>query len=202
MAQMIEFLSDENSWCSKEDMSENCVYARMFFENDERFANFAINITDWSKDDYVKQWKNVANYALNKRCNSALFTSFQTSKKFFFCQFYILSPEENVDIEKWKEWNFQLNKTEEEIEQMGKPKDFYITETFLCLTTDVNVLNSDEVFKEISEDLDTEIPIYFININRLERFYAYLPNNDATEIQKGYWHKKVSKKYLESILEM
>ena len=202
MAQMIEFLSDENSWCPKEDMSENCVYARMFFENDEQFANFAIDITDWSKDDYVKQWKNAANYALNKRCNSALFTSFQTSKKFFFCQCYILSPEENVDIEKWEEWNFQLNKTEEEIEQMEKPKDFYITETFLCLTNDVNILNSDEIFKEISEDLDTEVPIYFININRLERFYAYLPNNDAIEIQKGCWHKKVSKKYLESILEM
>ena len=57
MVQMIEFLSDENSWCPKEDMLENCIYARMFFENDERFLNLEIDISDWNKQDYIRQWK-------------------------------------------------------------------------------------------------------------------------------------------------
>ena len=202
MVQMIEFLSDENSWCPKEDMLENCIYARMFFENDERFLNLEIDISDWNKQDYIRQWKNAVSYSISKRCNSALFTSFSTTKKAFFCKCYILSPEEDVDIEKWEDWNFQFNKTEEEIERMEKPTEFYITGTLICLTNDVNVLTSDEIFKEISEGLDIEIPIYYIDTNRLERFYSYLPTNDAIEIQKGCWHRKVSKKYLESILRL
>lgn len=190
MQTMIKFISNQEAQITEEDFNEKILYARMFFDNED-YETFNIDITDWSRERYIEQWKHAVDYALKNRAISLFFKDFRTSTPHNIMRsfVYIITPEEMVDIEKF---DFDDDKNFE------KPQDFYITERMIYATTDINNLCSEKSFNMVKND-DVYMPIYYINPNKLDWFYPYI--NNSMDI-KNIWHKKVSKKYLESILEM
>ncbi|MBP3194964.1 MAG: hypothetical protein J6M05_04805 [Cardiobacteriaceae bacterium] len=188
---MIKFLSDEENWCAKEDRAENLIYARMDFQNDERYVNFAVDTSEFALNNYIKQWKNAANYALQFRQTAAFFTSFFPSQEVFASTLFIITPKEILKpISYAKYANKKSNKM---------PQSFYLTEGIFYLTTKLEVLNNSAIFQKLYKTCNTNLPIYFVNPDNFERFYPYIPATDAIEIQKGCWCRKVEKQDLIAI---
>ena len=103
---------------------------------------------------------------------------------------YILIPEEMADTEKWSDQN-----SEDSIQ----PQDFYITERIIYATTELSTLCSEKILNIIKDCDDVYKPIYYVNPNRLDWFYPYMTDNTSLQ---NIWHKKISKKHLESILRL
>ena len=193
MQPMIKFISNQEAQIAKEDFDEKILYARMFFDNED-YETFDVDITDWSKERYIKQWKHAVDYSIKNREISLFFKDFRVSTPYNIMRsfVYILIPEECVDIEKW---NIQ---DDENI----KPQDFYIVEQMIYLTTDVNNLCSEKVLNIIKDDDNIYIPVYYVNPDKLDWFYPYIGHMFSNINIQTIWHKKISKKYLESILKM
>lgn len=193
MQPMIKFISNQETQIAEEDFDEKILYARMFFDN-ENYETFDVDITDWSKERYIKQWKHAVDYSIKNREISLFFKDFRVSTPHNVMRsfVYILIPEECVDIEKW---NIQDNEN-------IKPQDFYIAEQMIYLTTDVNNICSEKVLNIIKDDDTVYTPVYYINPDKLDWFYPYIGHMFSNINIQTIWNKKISKKYLESILKM
>lgn len=194
MQTMIKFISNQEAQIAEEDFDEKILYARMFFGNED-YETFDIDITDWSKERYIEQWKHAVDYALKNRAISLFFKDFRTSTPHNIMRsfVYIITPEEMVDVEKF---DFDDDKNFE------KPQDFYITERMIYATTDVNNLCSEKVLNIIKDDDNVYTPVYYVNPDKLDWFYPYIGHMFSNINIQTIWYKKISKKYLESILEM
>ena len=191
MKSMIKFISNQEAHVADEDFDENVLYARIFF-GDGDYETFCIDITDWSKEYYIKQWKHAVRYSIKNRDISLLFKDFRISTPYNVMRsfVYILIPEEMADTEKWSDQN-----SEDSIQ----PQDFYITERIIYATTELSTLCSEKILNIIKDCDDVYKPIYYVNPNRLDWFYPYMRDNTSLQ---NIWHKKISKKHLESILRL
>ena len=160
MKSMIKFISNQEAHVADEDFDENVLYARIFF-GDGDYETFCIDITDWSKEYYIKQWKHAVRYSIKNRDISLLFKDFRISTPYNVMRsfVYILIPEEMADTEKWSDQN-----SEDSIQ----PQDFYITERIIYATTELSTLCSEKILNIIKDCDDVYTPIYYVNPNRLD----------------------------------
>jgi hypothetical protein len=122
---------------------------------------FNLVTTDWSLQQYLYQWKHAALLALQTRQTVGFIKSYECSKQHVkTMSIYTIIPKEIAYPNR-----FQINN-----EQEG----FYITESFIFVSEDLNALVSDRCFDEIYETYDNYFPIYYFNQKKLNQFYLYL----------------------------
>ena len=184
---MIDFISHEEANIAPEDVKENIAYAQIHFDGD--YETFSVDTSDWSKEEYSKQWKHALSYSLKYRANSVLLKDFNSKAPHGIMRsfVYIVIPEEDVDWEKWMSWN---NRELESITEIQAPEDFYIIEQMIYATTNLEILNSNAAFELLHEENYPYLPIYYINTEKLEWFYSYF-NNISSSV-KDIWHAKIS----------
>lgn len=146
---------------------------------DDHYEKFSLNLKDWTKDDYIKQWKHAAKYSLENRELSCLIKSYE-------CAYYHV-----------KAINVYTIIPAEMIYSDNRDESFFITESFLFITENAETFNSNEAFDIIKNNFGNYFPIYYFNISRLDKFYLYL-----SEVVAGISNWKVEKNNIESILTL
>lgn len=151
---------------------------------DDEYERFSLNLTDWTKEDYICQWKHAARYALENRDVSAFiknYESAQQSVKMIWINTII--PEELTDPRKYL--------TSED------GQNFFITESVVFITENENTFTSDDAFNEIKQAFGNCRPIFYFDKNRIDKFYLYL--SDRIE---GVSNWTITKQDLESIFNL
>lgn len=85
----------------------------------------------------------------------------------------------------------------EYIFRLDAPKSFYITESFIFITNDVNNLKNDIEFKRIYDAFGEYFPIYYFDESSMSKFYLYL--SDRIE---GISNWKISEDNLKTVLKL
>ncbi|WP_037588718.1 hypothetical protein [Stenoxybacter acetivorans] len=173
MRQLIRFLP--------QDINENNIVKAQILLGDN-YETFELYTGDWSKEDFVNQWKSAVRLSLKKRETTALFKNYKhdSISGIKILWLYTIIPEELAYPDKF-------------IHADGV--DFYITESFRFFTEKLEILADDASYNLINKNYGHYFPIYWLNIHKLERFYLYL--SDRVE---GISHWKVNKQDLKSIL--
>lgn len=152
---------------------------------DDVYETFELNLNSWSQSDYINQWKSAAKHSLDYRCVSALIKNYERPvgnvKKI---DIYTIIPEEMTNP---REYIFRLD----------APKSFYITESFIFITNDVNNLKNDIEFKKIYDAFGAYFPIYYFDESSMSKFYLYL--SDRIE---GISNWKISEDNLKTVLKL
>lgn len=162
---------------------KNKVFVNILLDN--KYEMFELNLKNWSKNDYVNQWKDAARYSLENRCVSGLIKNYESSingvKKI---NIFIIIPEE-------------VNDPKSFIFQRKIPEDFYITESFVFVTENIDTFLSNESYERIKEIYGDYFPIIYFDQNFLFRFYLYL--SDRVE---GISNWKIKGSMIKTILEL
>lgn len=152
----------------------------------ENYESFDLNLKDWTLENYIHQWKSAARYSLDNREISAFFKSYESSKKGVIktLSLYTIIP-------------IEMTYSIEECLSKGEDSDFFITERFMFVTENKDSFFSEDDFMKIKESFYEYFPIYYLDLDNLNRFYLYL-SDKVENVSK--W--KVSKKSLETILKI
>ncbi|WP_413208497.1 hypothetical protein [Rhodospirillum sp. A1_3_36] len=175
MVGMIRFLENQNKE-SKDLVGE--IFLEEFPET------FVASSHDWSVDDYVRQWRHAVRHSLFEGEISCFITNFSNAfdhpKKI---DVFTIIPEARVH-------------EREACGREEKFKDFYITNSFLFITSNPSEhMRDQKFFENIKSAYGNYFPIYPFFSEKLEVFYLYLGRN----IQ-GISNWKVSSEKLASLL--
>ncbi|STY81716.1 MULTISPECIES: hypothetical protein [Moraxella] len=141
--------------------------------------SFKLITSDWSRFDYVNQWKHAVRFSLEYIRPAASIKRYESPRnKISNIEIYTIIPK-----------NFLSDNEEDE--------GFYITESFIFITDNISVLSSKEDFEEIYEGYGNYFPIYYFDTKILECFYTYL----SSEIY-GISHWDMSTEQLKEILTL
>lgn len=151
---------------------------------DGEYEQFNLNLVDWSKEDYIDQWKHAAKYSLKNREISGFIKNYENAYHHVkMIGIYTIIPEELTNPQKYL--------TSEE------GCDFFITERFLFITENEKTFTSNDSFDEIEKSLGNFFPIYYFNKSRIDKFYLYL----SARIE-GISSWKITEEDLESVLNL
>lgn len=151
---------------------------------DGEYERFNLNLVDWTKDDYIEQWKHAAKYSLKNREVSAFIKNYENAQHHVkMIGIYTIIPEELTNPNQYL--------TSEDGE------DFFITESFVFITENEKTLTTDKAFNKIKKAFGNYFPIFYFDKNRLDKFYLYL--SDRIE---GISNWKITNKDLKSILKL
>lgn len=129
----------------------------------EQYETFSLNLTDWSLTDYLKQWQNAIDLAIQNRCTVALIKNYEKATEHVKMMWiYTIIPEEDAESRKF------FNKD---------GSDFFITESFLFFTENKDLLSKSECFEEIYNSFGNYFPIYYFKEEHIKYFYLYLSPN-------------------------
>lgn len=142
------------------DVETNSVFGRIRLGSN--YETFELNTREWSSEKYLQQWKHAAAWSMNKRETSGIIKNYESS----------LSQVKKVGI-----YNLipkELAYPSRDLFEDESEKDFYITENFIFVTEDVSVLDSNFHFDQIYNAFGNYFPIYYLNFQKIEKFYLYL----------------------------
>ncbi|MBU3845589.1 MAG: hypothetical protein H9855_01155 [Candidatus Acinetobacter avistercoris] len=146
---------------------------------------FNLSLVDWSKEDYIDQWKHAAKHSLINRRSSCFIKNYENAYHHVkMIGIYTIIPEEVANPRKYFV-------SEEEA------SDFFITEKFLFITENEKTFTSNDSFDEIEKSLENPFPIFYFNKSRVDKFYLYL--SDRIE---GISNWRITKEDLESVLDL
>lgn len=149
------------------------------------YESFELNLNSWSKSDYINQWKSAAQHSLDHRAVSALIKNYERPngnvKKI---DIYTIIPEE-------------MTNPLDYIFRSDTQKSFYITESFVFITDDINNIKNDIEFKKIYDAFGEYFPIYYFDESSMSKFYLYL--SDRIE---GISSWKISERDLKTVLDI
>lgn len=149
------------------------------------YESFDLNLKDWSLADYINQWKDAAQYALECRCVSALITNYESpSSGVKKISIFTIIPEELTDP---KYYAFQDKEAE----------NFYLTESFVFITNNIEVFLSNNAYDDIKKVYGDYFPIIYFDEKNLFRFYMYLSDK-----VNGISNWKIEKSKLKTILNL
>ncbi len=149
----------------------------------ENYEAFELNLNNWTREQYVLQWKNAAKYAMQKRLTSAFICDYECAKNNIkLIKIYSVIPEEATCPREYLDCDDTEN------------LDFFITESFVFITEDVNKLKLEDSYEQIFSVYDEYFPIYYLNPDHIQYFYLYL--SDRIE---GVSNWRISKEDLLSV---
>ena len=164
------------------DSNENEVFAQILLGGE--YENFILNLKDWSKEDYIFQWKHAIENSLKNREVSALMQNYEKAYDHVKAiRIYSIIPEEFTAGE--------IGITSDE------SKDFYITESFIFITENEKTFTNDIHFNKIKKAYGRFFPIFYFDKQRMDKFYLYL--SDRVE---GISSWKVTAKDLQGALDL
>ena len=152
---------------------------------DDVYETFELNLDSWSKFDYINQWKSAAKHSLDYRAVSAFIKNYdRPAGNVRKIGIYTIIPEE-------------LTNPIDYAFRSDTPKSFYITESFIFITNDVNNLKNDIEYTKIYDAFGEYFPIYYFDESSVVKFYLYL--SDRIE---GISNWKISEENLKTVLEL
>ncbi|WP_445114735.1 hypothetical protein [Acinetobacter sp. WZC-1] len=152
---------------------------------DDEYERFILSTKDWTKGDYINQWKHAVMYALKNREVSGIIKYYECAKsKVKKMSIYTIIPEEQT-------------KSSDDFFSESDANDFFITESFLFITENEKTFTSNEPFDQIKETYGNYFPIFYFDKYRIDKFYLYLSDNIH-----GMSSWKIKAEDLESVLNL